>query len=124
MLNEYLSKVFLSFSNLIKRFLASFIKDKKMVKIHRFEPRLTKKNAKIGLKQKRLETIISFGIKPMNSILGRSKGIEPSNDRFTAGCVNRFTTTAIARLIINGIALKSKEKFFRLLELGFSVRQI
>ena len=124
MLNEYLSKVFLSFSNLIKRFLASFIKDKKMVKIHRFGPRLTKKNAKIGLKQKRLETIISFGIKPMNSILGRSKGIEPSNDRFTAGCVNRFTTTAIARLIINGIALKSKEKFFRLQELSFSVRQI
>ena len=124
MLNEYLSKVFLSFSNLIKRFLASFIKDKKMVKIHRFEPRLTKKNAKIGLKQKRLETIISFGIKPMNSILGRSKGIEPSNDRFTAGCVNRFTTTAIARLIINGIALKSKEKFLRLQELSFSVRQI
>ena len=69
MLNEYLSKVFLSFSNLIKRFLASFIKDKKMVKIHRFEPRLTKKNAKIGFKQKRSETIISFGIKPMNSIL-------------------------------------------------------
>ena len=96
MLNEYLSKVFLSFSNLIKRFLASFIKDKKMVKIHRFEPRLTKKNAKIGLKQKRLETIISFGIKPMNSILGRSKGIEPSNDRFTAGCVNRFTNCATA----------------------------
>ena len=54
----------------------------------------------------------------MNSILGRSKGIEPSNDRFTAGCVNRFTTTAIARLIINGIALKSKEKFLRLKELG------
>ena len=124
MLNEYLSKVSLSFSNLIKRFLASFIKDKKMVKIHRFEPRLTKKNAKIGLKQKRLETIISFGIKPMNSILGRSKGIEPSNDRFTAGCVNRFTTTAIARLIINGIALKSKEKFLRKPELSFSVRQI
>ena len=123
MLNEYLSKVFLSFSNLIKRFLASFIKDKKMVKIHRLEPRLTKKNAKIGFKQKRLETIISFGIKPMNSILGRSKGIEPSNDRFTAGCVNRFTTTAIARLIINGIALKSKEKFLRLQELSFSVRQ-
>ena len=124
MLNEYLSKVFLSFSNLIKRFLASFIKDKKMVKIHRFEPKLTKKNAKIGFKQKRSETIISFGIKPMNSILGRSKGIEPSNDRFTAGCVNRFTTTAIARLIINGIALKSKEKFLRLQELSFSVRQI
>ena len=94
-----------------------------MVKIHRFEPRLTKKNAKIGLKQKKLEAIISFGIKPMNSILGRSKGIEPSNDRFTAGCVNRFTTTAIARLIINGIALKSKEKFLRLQELSFSVRQ-
>ena len=124
MLNEYLSKVFLSFSNLIKRFLASFIKDKIRVKIHRFEPKLTKKNVKIGLNKKRLETIISFGIKPMNSILGRSKGIEPSNDRFTAGCVNRFTTTAIARLIINGIALKSKEKFLRLQELSFSVRQI
>ena len=124
MLNEYLSKVFHSFSNLIKHFLASFIKDKKMVKIHRFEHRLTKKITKTGFKQKRLETIISFGIKPMNSILGRSKGIEPSNDRFTAGCVNRFTTTAIARLIINGIALKSKEKFLRLKELSFSVRQI
>ena len=49
----YLSKVFLSFSNFIKRFLASFRKDKKKVKIHRFEPRLTKKNAKIGLKQKK-----------------------------------------------------------------------
>ena len=51
--------------------------------------------------------------------MGRSKGIEPSNDRFTAGCVNRFTTTAIARLIINGIALKSKEKFLRKPELSF-----
>ena len=111
------------FLNLTFRFLTFCKKTQKMEKIRGFEPRLTKKNAKTGFKEKRFETIISFGIKPMNSILGRSKGIEPSNDRFTAGCVNRFTTTAIARLIINGIALKSKEKFLRLKELSFSVRQ-
>src|SRR5574344_2552776 len=91
-----------------------------MVKNHRFEPKLTKKNAKIGFKttKKGLKPLF-FWYQTYAFNMGRSKGIEPSNDRFTAGCVNRFTTTAIARLIINGIALKSKEKFLRLKELGF-----
>ena len=43
----------------IKRFLTSFIRDKKMVKIHRFEPKLTKKNAKIGFK------VTKKGLKPL-----------------------------------------------------------
>ena len=50
MLNEYLSKVFLSFSNLIKRFLTSFIRDTKKGKDSSVEPSLTKNNAKIGYK--------------------------------------------------------------------------
>ena len=66
-----------------------------MVKNHRFEPKLTKKNAKIGYKATKK------GLKPKFSWyqtyafnMGRLKRIELLSVWFTARCVNHFTTVA------------------------------